>query len=115
MDPIALSASVVPFIVVAARSLGERLWSRDPDVTARGAAGWGRRLARRVRDGDPWAAEAIDDVVADPENEAAHAALRRRLGETLSSSPELHAEISALIVQAQASAPTTFSSFERPT
>jgi hypothetical protein len=46
-------------------------------------------------------AEAVDDVVADPENPDTHAALRVKVGKALTGSPELLAEIVDLLKQTQ--------------
>jgi hypothetical protein len=98
-----VSAAVAPYLVAAAKSLGERLWSQAEDAAADEAVGWGRRFARRLA-GTPQGAavvEAVDDVAADPENPDAEAALRLKVGKALTASPDLLAEIVALLQQAQ--------------
>ncbi|BCJ47825.1 hypothetical protein GCM10010168_21840 [Actinoplanes ianthinogenes] len=118
MDPLGLgfdpeSASqvaraVVPYVVTAVKSVGARVWSRTEDAAVEEAAGWGRRLAQRIRGaGDsPQAAavvDAVDDVVADPDNEDTHAALRVKVGKALAESPQLLTEVVALLRQATGS------------
>ncbi|WP_436531987.1 hypothetical protein [Actinoplanes sp. HUAS TT8] len=98
-----MAAAVVPYVVAAAKSLGERLWSQAEDVATAEAAGWGRRLASRLRGSAPGEAvgEAVSDVIADPGNTNTHAALRLQIGKALTGSPELLAEVAALLRQAQ--------------
>lgn len=107
-DPVSVqqvSAALVPYLVEGARSLGGRLWSRAEDAAVEGAAGWGQRLVSRLwgnRDEAPAVAvAAIDDVVADPDDEDIQASLRVQVRKALAESPQLLAEIAELLAQAQ--------------
>ena len=107
-DPLSVqqvSAALVPYVVEGARSLGGRLWSRAEDAAVDGAAGWGQRLTARLWGGrDAAPAEvvaAVDDVVADPDDEDVQAALRVQVRKALSGSPQLLAEVAELLSQAQ--------------
>jgi hypothetical protein len=100
-----VSAALVPYLVEGARSLGGQLWSRAEDAAVDGAAGWGRRLMARLwggRDAAPAAVvAAVDDVVADPDDEELQTVLRVQVRKALSGSPQLLAEIAGLLGQAQ--------------
>ncbi|MEU7907888.1 hypothetical protein [Actinoplanes sp. NPDC049118] len=96
----------MPYIVAAVRSFGGRLWSKAEDAAVDDVAGWGSRLALRLRAEDSAGAgfvvvEAVDDVLADPENPDTHAALRVKVGKALTGSPRLLADIVDLLRQAQ--------------
>jgi hypothetical protein len=101
-----VARSVAPYVIAAAKSLGRRLWSQTEVAVADEAADWGRRLARQLRGHDEAqrgmaVLEAVDDVIADLENEDAHAALRLKIGKVLAGSPQLLTEVIELLKQAQ--------------
>jgi nucleotide-binding universal stress UspA family protein len=96
-----VAKAAAPYLVAAARSLGERLWSQTEDVVADEAAGWGRRLARRLRHQDPTVQQVIDESAGSP---SARLALPYSVEKVLEQQPQVLAEFAAILARAQGAA-----------
>ena len=98
-----LARIVVPYIAAAVRAFGEDLWLRNGETSGKHGAGLGRRLLDRLRhrDGpdtdDPELAGAVDDLVDDPDDEDAQAAVRLKVKKALRGSPEALAAVRELL------------------
>lgn len=97
---------VVPYIAAAVRAFGEDLWLRGDETSGKHGARLGRRLLDRLRhrDGpdtdDPALADAVDDLVDDPDDEDAQAAVRLKVKKALRGSPEALAAIREMLAAA---------------
>jgi hypothetical protein len=91
---------VVPHIAAAVRAFGEDLWQRGDDDL-------GRRLLDelRRRDGpdtdDPELADAVDDLLDDPDDDDAQAAVRFKVKKALRGSPDALAAVRELLATGQ--------------
>lgn len=119
MDPVTLAAAVTPFLLKAVEGLGNKIWERASDAAADEAAGFGRRLLAKLlrRDrghvnpagadsgreagsgtvGEAAVVEAVNDLVAAPEDPDALAALRLAVRKLLAADPSLMAEVADLV------------------
>jgi hypothetical protein len=106
-----LARIVVPYIAAAVRAFGEDLWQRGDETSGKRGAGLGRRLLDRLRhrDGpdtdDPALADAVDDLLDDPDDEDAQAAVRLKVKKALRGSPEALTEIREMLAAAADHAP----------
>lgn len=98
-----LAADVVPYVSAAAAAYGGAVLAKVRDDAADATVGLGRRLVQRifgVRDeGEPVPA-AVADVVADPADEDALAALRLAVRKALAADAGLYGEVREMLAQA---------------
>ena len=105
MDPVSLAALIVPFLVKGAQAVGGKIWDRVGDAAADETVGFARRLLARLVPSGPApdqpaqaaVAEAVDDLVAGPDDEDTQAALRVAVRKLLASDPELLEQLSTMV------------------
>lgn len=102
-----LAADVVPYVSAAAAAYGGAVLAKVRDDAADATVGLGRRLLQRifgVRDEGEPVPEAVADVVADPADEDALAALRLAVRKALAADAGLYGEVREMLAQAGVSA-----------
>lgn len=98
-----LTAEVVPFASAAAAAYGGAVLARVRDDAADATVGLGRRLLQRIfgtRGQDEPLPGPVADVVADPADEDAAAALRLAVRKALAADTELQDEVRHMLAQA---------------
>jgi hypothetical protein len=98
-----LAAEVVPFASAAAAAYGGAVLAKVRDDAADATVGLGRRLLQRifgVRGHGEALPEAVADVVADPADEDAVAALRLAVRKALAADAGLQGEVRDMLAQA---------------
>lgn len=101
VDVVAVGALLVPYLSKSA----ERVATRASDAIGDAAWAFARRIWSKLGDRlaeRPAAQEAIDDVVAAPDDKGARFALERQLGKVLAADPQLAAEIEGVMEEAAA-------------
>ena len=102
-----LAAEVVPYASAAAAAYGGAVLAKVRDDAADATVGLGRRLLQRIfgaRDEGEPVPEAVADVVADPADEDALAALRLAVRKALAADAGLCGEVREMLAQAGVSA-----------
>jgi hypothetical protein len=102
-----VAADVVPYVSAAAAAYGGAVLAKVRDDAADATVGLGRRLLQRifgVRDEGEPVPEAVADVVADPADEDALAALRLAVRKALAADAGLYGEVREMLAQAGVSA-----------
>lgn len=102
-----LAADVVPYVSAAAAAYGGAVLAKVRDDAADATVGLGRQLLQRifgVRDEGEPVPEAVADVVADPADEDALAALRLAVRKALAADAGLYGEVREMLAQAGVSA-----------
>lgn len=98
-----LAADVVPYVSAAAAAYGGAVLARVRDDAADATVGLGRRLLQRIfgtrRDDEPLP-EPVADLVADPADEDAVAALRLAVRKALAADTGLQGEVRDMLGQA---------------
>ena len=86
MDLGELSGTVVPYVAAAAASYGGAVVQRATDDGADATVSWGRRLMARLATSrrGPQVEEAVEELAADPEDEAARLLVRAQVGPRIS-------------------------------
>jgi hypothetical protein len=99
----ALAAEVVPYASAAAAAYGGAVLAKVRDDAADAAVGLGRRLLQRIfgtrGHGEPLP-EPVADVVADPADEDAVAALRLAVRKALAADQGMQGEVRDMLAQA---------------
>ena len=98
-----LAAEVVPYASTAAAAYGGAVLAKVRDDAADATVGLGRRLLQRIfgtRRQDEPLPEPVADMVADPGDEDAAAALRLAVRKALAADPALQAEVREMLAQA---------------
>jgi hypothetical protein len=99
----ALAAEVMPYASAAVAAYGGAVLSKARDEAADATVSLGRRLLARIfgsrRAGEPLP-EPLADVVADPADADAAAALRLAVRKALAADPRLEADVRAMVAQA---------------
>jgi hypothetical protein len=102
-DISSLAAEMVPYMSVAASAYGGAVLARVRDDAADATVGLGRRLLQRVfgtRAPGEQLPEPLADVVGNPHDEDAAAALRLAVRKALEASPTLKAEVEGMLASA---------------
>jgi hypothetical protein len=102
-DVASLAAEMVPYMSAAASAYGGAVLARVRDDTADATVGLGRRLLQRVfgaRTPGEQLPEPLADIVGNPRDEDAIAALRLAVRKALEASPTLTAEIESMLASA---------------
>ena len=98
-----LAAEVVPYASAAAAAYGGAVLGKVRDDAADATVGLGRRLLQRIfgtrGDGEPLP-EPVADLVADPADEDAVAALRLAVRKAMAADPGLQGEVCDMLAQA---------------
>jgi len=106
VDSAAAAAAVVPYVVQAVETFGEKVLEKSADAAAEGAAGFGARLVARLlrRGGDRPLTDrgaavesAVRDLAATPSDEDVQAAARVAVRKLLDEDPGLAAEVAGLL------------------
>ena len=98
-----LASEVVPYASAAAAAYGGAVLAKVRDDAADATVGLGRRLLQRIfgaRGPDEPLPGPVADVVADPADEDAAAALRLAVRKALAVDPELQGEVGDMLAQA---------------
>lgn len=98
-----LAAEVAPYASAAAGAYGGAVLAKVRDEAADATVGLGRRLLQRIfgtRQEDERLPEPLADVVADPADEDALAALRLAIRKALAESPLLQGEVRGMLERA---------------
>jgi len=102
-DVASLAAEMTPYISAAAAAYGGAVLARARDDAADATVGLGRRLLQRVfgarGEAEPLP-EPLGDLVADPQDDDALAALRLLVRKTLAADPVLEMEVRSMLVGA---------------
>lgn len=99
-DIAALTAEIVPYMSAAASAYGGAVLATLRDDTAGATVGLGRRLLQRIfgiRTSGEEIPEPLADIVANPQDEDAAAALRLVVRKALQASPTLLAEVEGML------------------
>jgi hypothetical protein len=102
-DVASLAAEIVPYMSAAASAYGGAVLARVRDDAADATVGLGRRLLQRVfgaRAPGEQLPEPLADVVSNPRDEDAVAALRLAVRKALEASPTLTAEVESMLASA---------------
>jgi hypothetical protein len=98
-----LAGQLMSYAVEAIRAFGGRVLDQAQDDTAEATIGLGRRLLRKIfgtrTAGEPLPGP-LADVVADPRDEDAVAALRLAIRKALAADPQLRAEVEQELARA---------------
>ncbi len=98
-----LAGELMSLVVAAVRAFGDRVLNEAQDDAAEATIGLGRRVlqkifgTRKVGESLP---EPVADVVADPQDEDAVAALRLAIRKALAADPQLHTEVEQMLAGA---------------
>jgi len=99
-DVAALAAQSMPYLTAAASAYGGAVLARVRDDAADATVGLGRRLLQRIfgthAQGEP-VPEPLADLIADPHDEDAAAAVRLAVRKALAADPQLRSEVAALL------------------
>lgn len=101
-DISAFAAEMVPYMSAAASAYGGAVLATLKDDAADATAGLGRRLLQRVfgtRTSGEKLPEPLADIVTNPQDEDATAALRLAIRKALQASPTLQAELEGILAQ----------------
>jgi hypothetical protein len=110
VDSAAAAAAVVPYVVQAVETFGEKVLEKSADAAAEGAAGFGARLVARLLrrgDGRPLTGRgaavesAVRDLAATPSDAEVQAAARVAVRKLLDEDPGLAAEVVGLLDRAR--------------
>lgn len=98
-----LAGELMSCVVAAARAFGDRVLNKAQDDVAEATIGLGRRVLQRIfgtgQAGEPLPGP-VADVVADPQDEDAVAALRLAIRKALVADPQMHAEVEQMLAGA---------------
>ena len=104
VDPAELARDVVPYVSAVAGAYGRALWEKIQDESADSAVeasvGVGRRLLRRLLgrgESRPGVERAVGDLIDDPGDEDAVAALRLQIRKAVAADPGLAADLAGLL------------------
>ncbi|MEV0096994.1 hypothetical protein [Streptomyces sp. NPDC050738] len=100
VDAIVLANQVVPYVTAAVQSYGTAVLTRASGAGADATVSLGTRILQRIwrREESRAAVEgAVDDAVANPEDEDFQAALRAQIKRVLRADAELAAELEGLL------------------
>ena len=96
----ALAAQLMSYVITAVRAFGDRVLNKAQDDAAEATIGLGRHVLQKVfgtrKVGEPLP-EPLADVVADPQDEDAMAALRLAIRKALGADPQLQAEVEQML------------------
>ena len=99
-DVAALAAQMTPYMSAAAAAYGGAVLAKVRDDAADVTVGLGRRLLQRVfgkrRQGEP-VPEPLANLLTDPGNADALAALRYAVGKILSADPQLRTDVQGML------------------
>ncbi len=102
-DVVSLAAEVTPYVSAAVGAYGGAVLAKVRDDAADATVGLGRRLLQRIfgtRASGEQLPEPLADVIADPNDEDAAAALRLAMRKALAASPEMQAEVEDMLAGA---------------
>jgi hypothetical protein len=102
-EVVSLAAEVAPYASAAVGAYGGAVLSKVRDEAADATVGLGRRLLQRIfgtRREDEALPGPVADVVADPADDDALAALRLAIRKELAASPQLQGEVRLMLTQA---------------
>lgn len=98
-----LAGELMSYVVAAVRAFGDRVLNQAQDDVAEATIGLGRRVLQRIF-GTGQAGKSLPgpvaDVVADPQDEDAVAALRLAIRKALAADPQMHAEVEQMLAGA---------------